>query len=173
MELIRIHKILKVQDIFTFLNAAFGVIAIILAMQEKFTYSAIMILAAVVMDFMDGKVARMTKSGPHAFGKELDSLADSTSFGVASAVFGFMYLSAASANSLFSIIALTVFVLCGIGRLARFNITEVKGFEGMPITMNGIVIPAIYFAGVPAHIFPYIYILSALLMISSIRFRKI
>lgn len=168
-----IFRLLEIQDLFTFGNAACGMLSIFFSMRGDFRVAAMLLLAAVVMDYLDGKVARLVTKKPHPFGRELDSLADAVSFGAASAVFGFSYLDASSANSTLSYIAFTFFLLCGIARLARFNITKIEGYEGMPITINGLIIPVIYFAGLCRCYYPYAYLLSALLMISSIRIKKI
>jgi len=80
----------------------------------------------------------------------------------------------------FGIIAFTVFLFCGVLRLARYNITDMKGvYRGMPITLNGIIIPAIYFIGsifyplAYAKFFPYIYLLLGILMVSSLKVKKL
>lgn len=168
----KIFRHLGVPDLFTFGNCASGVISILFSIRQDFTIAAIFILIAVLMDFLDGKVARFF-SRTHDFGKELDSLADAVSFGVAPAVFGFIFLESSSANWILSYIAFVFLVLCGIARLARFNVTKIDGYEGMPITMNGIIVPIIYFASVPAAAYPYAYIVSGFLMISAIRIKKI
>ena len=169
----RIYGFFRPQDLFTFGNAACGVVSAIFSIRGEFRIAAILLVAAVVMDFLDGKVARLFK-GAHPYGKELDSLSDAISFGFASALFGYCFLEANSSNRPVFIVVLVFFVLCGIARLARFNITNLKGYyQGMPITMNGLIIPAIYFAGLPAEWYPLVYALSGVLMISSFRVKKI
>ncbi|KAG4303907.1 hypothetical protein PORY_002696 [Pneumocystis oryctolagi] len=89
-------------------------------------------------DFLDGKIARWRKKSS-LMGKELDSLADLVSFGVAPSAFAF----ALGIRTLIDTIILSFFVLCGISRLARFNISvdslpkdkhgKLKYFEGTPI----------------------------------------
>ncbi|KAJ3303998.1 CDP-diacylglycerol-serine O-phosphatidyltransferase [Kappamyces sp. JEL0829] len=90
-------------------------------------------------DFLDGKVARLTKNGPTMLGQELDSLSDLISFGVAPAVLGWVAGLKTSTDCLI----LTLFVCAGLARLARFNVTthtvvqdetgKAKYFEGLPI----------------------------------------
>ena len=114
----------------------------------------------------------------NTFGKELDSLADTVSFGVAPAIFGFSLMQSSSnlhqLRITFGIIAFTIFLFCGILRLARYNIMDMKGtFQGMPITLNGIIIPLAYFLNVPIKFYPYIYISLGILMVSSIRIKKV
>ena len=168
----KMFKHIWVPDLFTFANCASGVVSIFCSIRQDFALAAVFLLIAVLMDFLDGKVARFL-SKTHDFGKELDSLADAISFGIAPAIFGFIFLESASANSILSYIAFVFLVLCGIARLARFNVTKIEGYEGMPITFNGVIVPIIYFASVPAAAYPYIYLVSGFLMISAIKIKKI
>ena len=164
----RIRYLLKIADLFTLLNVLAGMAAIIFAIQDNHVYSMIALLVAVGADFVDGKVARLLKQ-QSSFGKELDSLADTISFGVAPAVIAFTLT-----DTLLAIFSFTIFLFCGILRLARFNIMQAKeSFEGMPITLNGLVIPIIYFSGVPVAFYPYIYIVLGVLMVSSFSFKKL
>lgn len=159
---------INLADVATLMNASAGLLAVFYSITGKFATAAVFILLAVVLDFLDGRVARALKQSS-SLGKELDSLADTISFGIAPAVFGFML----SDKGAIITIILIVFVLCGILRLARFNVTYIKYFEGMPITVNGILFPLIYFIKIPFCYFPYIYLLSAILMISAIKIKKL
>jgi CDP-diacylglycerol--serine O-phosphatidyltransferase len=131
-------------DFITLANAACGVMGIFLAAlymatQSKahFYAAAAMAPAAFVFDALDGKVARWRHS--HSpLGRELDSLADVISFGVAPAMLAF----AAGMRGGWDWVVLAFFVCCGVSRLARFNVTaeelsgggeKVKYFEGTPI----------------------------------------
>jgi CDP-diacylglycerol--serine O-phosphatidyltransferase len=94
-------------------------------------------LVAMVFDFLDGRVARWRhRASP--LGRELDSLADLISFGVAPAVLGF----AVGLRGAWDALVLVYFVSCGLSRLARYNVTaedladesgKVRYFEGTPI----------------------------------------
>lgn len=96
------------------------------------------ILFAMVFDALDGKVARLANATSD-FGTQLDSLCDVISFGVAPAVIGFTL----GLRGGWDMLVLTYFVVCGVSRLARFNVTasaladsatgKVKYFEGTPI----------------------------------------
>ncbi|MBI2134723.1 CDP-diacylglycerol--serine O-phosphatidyltransferase [Candidatus Woesearchaeota archaeon] len=164
----RITSLVKFSDVFTLLNAVFGLMAIFFVIKNSFNTAAVFLILAVIADFADGAVARKLNQ-QNVFGKELDSLADTISFGVAPAIFGFSLIQTPLAIAAFGI-----FLFCGILRLARYNIMQIKeSFEGMPITLNGIIIPALFFFNVPADFYPYIYIALAILMVSNIRFRKI
>ncbi|MBI3035006.1 CDP-diacylglycerol--serine O-phosphatidyltransferase [Candidatus Woesearchaeota archaeon] len=173
----RIYKLLKFADIFTLLNVALGLASIVLSINNNFGYAAFALIIAAAFDYFDGKIAKSMQQ-QNTFGKELDSLADTVSFGVAPAIFGFSMMQFASKiNQLqitFGMIAFTIFLFCGILRLARYNIMDLKGaFQGMPITLNGIIIPLAYFLGIPIKFFPYIYLALGVLMVSSIRVRKL
>lgn len=173
----RIFSLVKFADLFTLANVGLGLISLVFAISNNFEYSAYLLLAAAAIDYIDGKVAKMLGQ-QNDFGKELDSLADTVSFGVAPAIFGFSLMQTAySINQpqlLFGIIAFSVFLFCGILRLARYNIMDIKGvYSGMPITLNGLIVPAAYFANIPVKFYPYIYLVLALLMVSSIRVKKL
>jgi CDP-diacylglycerol--serine O-phosphatidyltransferase len=131
-------------DFFTLGNAACGVGAILLAMlymasgdQTHFLAAASLAPAAFIFDVLDGRIAR-ARHQHSALGRELDSLSDVISFGMAPAALGF----AAGMQGGWDAAALIYFVCCGVSRLARFNVTaeqlageegKVKYFEGTPI----------------------------------------
>lgn len=131
-------------DFFTLGNAACGVAAVFLAMlymgSQSLTHfyaAAAMAPAAFLFDVLDGRIARWRQQHS-SLGRELDSLADVISFGVAPATLGF----AAGLNGGWDWVAMIYFVCCGVSRLARFNVTaeELSGggdkvayFEGTPI----------------------------------------
>jgi len=166
-ELFKIQHLIKLADLFTLANVMGGVIAIMFAIQERYAIAMVALIGAVIADFFDGKVAR-TLNQQNSFGKELDSLADTISFGVAPTIIGFTLI-----ETPFAIFCFTIFLFCGILRLARFNVMQRnERFEGMPITVNGVLIPVIYLMGVPASFYPYIYIALGILMVSSISFKK-
>jgi len=131
-------------DFFTLANAACGVAAIFCAMiyvgRQSLAYflaATALAPAALVFDVLDGRVARWRHTHS-ALGRELDSLADVISFGVAPAAVGF----AAGLHGGWDWVALIYFVCCGVSRLARYNVTaemlsegkdKVAYFEGTPI----------------------------------------
>ena len=133
-------------DALTIGNASCGTIAIFLCLDYVATASArylwvafVLIPLALVFDVLDGYVARTQKSRQSTLGGDLDSLADVISFGVAPAVLGFTL----GLRGVWDMVCLTYFVVCGVSRLARFNVTaasladastgKVKYFEGTPI----------------------------------------
>jgi len=168
LEEIRFMKLLKLPDLFTFLNMFMGLLAILLIIEEEYFFAMVALLFAVAFDYLDGRIARLIKS-EREFGKQLDSLADTISFGVAPAIFGFSLI-----QTNFAIIVFALFLFAGVLRLARYNIMEFSGeFAGMPITVNGIVIPFIYLVKVPVEAYPYIYLFLAILMVSPLKVKKI
>ena len=171
----RLFKLLKFADIFTLFNVALGLASIVFSIDNNFSYAAFVLLIAVVFDYLDGKIAKALHQ-QNIFGKELDSLADTVSFGVAPAIFGFSLMLTTNLKQFqmtFGIISFTIFLFCGILRLARYNIMDLKGaFQGMPITLNGIIIPLAYFLDVPIKFYPYIYLALGISMVSSLRIKK-
>jgi CDP-diacylglycerol--serine O-phosphatidyltransferase len=131
-------------DLFTLANAACGVAGVFCAMvyvgsqsRMHFLVAAALAPAAFIFDVLDGRIARWRHTHS-ALGRELDSLADVISFGVAPAALGF----AAGLRGAWDWLALIYFVCCGVSRLARYNVTaeELSGdagkvayFEGTPI----------------------------------------
>jgi CDP-diacylglycerol--serine O-phosphatidyltransferase len=133
-----------VADLFTIGNAACGTIAIFLSLNyiaengNRYFWIAFLLLClALVFDLLDGYWARRSRR-QSVLGADLDSLADIVSFGVAPAVLGFTL----GLRGGWDVVILTYFVVCGISRLARFNVTaasltgasgKVAYFEGTPI----------------------------------------
>lgn len=140
-------------DALTIGNAACGTIAIFLCLDflatgsGRFLWSAFLLLPlALVCDFLDGYVARLDRKRQSKLGADLDSLADVISFGVAPAVLGFTL----GMRGGWDMLVLTYFVVCGVSRLARFNVTaealadretgKVKYFEGTPIPTSVLIV---------------------------------
>jgi CDP-diacylglycerol--serine O-phosphatidyltransferase len=134
-----------VADLFTLGNASSGVVAIFLCLnyiaegRSRFFWIAFLLqFVALACDVVDGFWARRSQR-QSLLGADLDSLADIVSFGVAPAVLGFTL----GMRGAWDMAVLAYFVVCGISRLARFNVTaaaltdaesgKVKYFEGTPI----------------------------------------
>ena len=161
-----------IPNLFTMGNLLFGVFALVLALQEEYVQGGIMILMAGLLDYLDGKVARKLQVSSD-FGKELDSLADLVSFGVAPAILAYA-LKLSDWGYLGLAIALA-FVLCGALRLARYNANTFSGsFMGVPITAAGgiIAILIIYFGNIPTLALPLAMLLLSCLMVSKIKVPK-
>ena len=138
-------------DLLTLANASCGTISIFLCLdyldegRNQFFWVAFLLLfAALGCDVMDGYWSR--KSGRQSvLGADLDSLSDIVSFGVAPAVLGFTL----GLRGAWDVVILAYFVVCGISRLARFNVTaaalsdatgKVKYFEGTPIPTSIVIV---------------------------------
>jgi CDP-diacylglycerol--serine O-phosphatidyltransferase len=144
-------------DFLTLGNAACGVLGVFFAMRymgdgavRDFLIAAALAPLAFVLDILDGKVARW-RHRHSALGRELDSLADVVSFGVAPAALGF----AAGMRGGWDMAILAYFVCCGVSRLARFNVTaeelseggdKVKYFEGTPIPTSIVIVALLAWA---------------------------
>lgn len=115
---------------FTLLNACFGFFALIKIVEYDFIGAAYCIIGAVVMDMLDGRVARALQS-TSSFGMELDSLADAVSFCVAPALL--VYSLYCADMHLIGVVALSFYMCAGLSRLARFNVSESRSFfTGLP-----------------------------------------
>jgi CDP-diacylglycerol---serine O-phosphatidyltransferase len=156
-----------------------GFYSIIASFQEKFVIAAITILAALVLDGMDGRIARITNT-TSKFGAEYDSLSDLISFGVAPSLLAYNWTMAFYGK--WGWIAAFLFVVCGALRLARYNIQigiiESKVFNGLPIPAAASVIATTVlfydYVGVEgkfhnSYLLFFVTILS-LLMVSSIKY---
>ncbi|HMV46289.1 MAG TPA: CDP-diacylglycerol--serine O-phosphatidyltransferase [Blastocatellia bacterium] len=176
-------------DLFTISNGFCGVWAIFEAMKYIRTgdlghvyKAALLIPLALVFDVLDGRIARWRHQAS-ALGRELDSLADAVSFGVAPAVIAF----AVGLNSVLDQVILIYFAACGISRLARYNVTaveladdtgKVNYFEGTPIPTSVLVLGLLMLAfrydwffpvsvaGARLDLFVLLFLMSGSLMIS-------
>jgi CDP-diacylglycerol--serine O-phosphatidyltransferase len=122
-------------SLFTASNLAFGFVSIIYSIHAEYTSAAWCIMLAILMDIMDGRVARWTKTTSR-FGVEFDSLADLVSFGIAPSLL--MYELVLHTMHKPGIAISLFFVIAGAMRLARFNTKTQEGeasteFSGLPI----------------------------------------
>lgn len=176
-------------DLFTMANGGCGVLAVFHAMQfhgggghYALWIAAALVLLAIVFDVLDGRVARWRHT--HSpMGRELDSLADVISFGVAPAAIAY----AVGLQTVLDQLTLVYFVLCGLSRLARYNVTaeslsdaggKVTHFEGTPIPTSILPLTVLLLAyatdhlgairtlGVPWHLSVLLFAASGSLMIS-------
>ena len=112
-----------------------GFFGIIQAMNLRFDHAAIAIFAAMIMDSLDGRVARMTKTQT-AFGAELDSLADMVSFGAAPALIVYEWALRTLPSPRLAMAVAFVYTACAALRLARFNVqigsVDKRFFVGLP-----------------------------------------
>jgi CDP-diacylglycerol--serine O-phosphatidyltransferase len=189
-------------DWVTLANAACGAAAIFAMMSYlqandvRQVYLACgLVAAALIFDVLDGRIARWRRKSS-LLGRELDSLADVISFGVAPAAIAY----GCGMQGLWDRVILVIFIACGVSRLARFNVTaealsaggdKVKYFEGTPIPTSlalvallgvaasqGAVHDALWFgsltlAGALLHPLVLLFALSGSLMVSRIRIPKL
>jgi CDP-diacylglycerol---serine O-phosphatidyltransferase len=189
-------------DWFTLANAVCGMGAVLTSMTylqtgdvDRIYAASAAILAALIFDVLDGRIARWRQTSS-PMGRELDSLADVISFGVAPAVLAY----ACGMQGFLDRAVLAYFVACGVSRLARYNVTadalsggtgKVAYFEGTPIPTSivlvgmlalaaslGAIGDGLWFgdveiAGFRLHWLTLVYALSGSLMISRIRIPKL
>lgn len=125
-------------NLVTLLNLLCGVLAVICIFEYSLHYAAWLILAGAVFDFLDGLVARaLGVSGE--LGKQLDSLADVVTFGVAPGLIGYSLMAEQTDGAWYSLFPLMI-PLFGAYRLARFNIDtrQSDSFIGLPIPANAL-----------------------------------
>ena len=129
---------------FTLGNLFFGVFAIVAATRGEFGWAAWYIVFAGVLDMLDGRVARFTRTGS-AFGSELDSLVDAVSFGVAP---GLIMYQLYFAEGAWSWTVCFVYIAAVVVRLARFNVEQAgrakSHFIGLPSPTAGLILATYY-----------------------------
>ncbi|GAF66009.1 CDP-diacylglycerol--serine O-phosphatidyltransferase [Alkalihalobacillus trypoxylicola] len=162
----------QIANVLTLLNLTLGAFAILYTIQSELTLALLFIAIAAVFDRLDGAVARKFNATSD-IGKQLDSLSDIISFGVAPALliheavlveFGF-------AGAFFAI----VFIICGAIRLAKFNVSESTCyFVGVPITLAGCILTftSLFVGFLPEFLFMFICLFLALSMISPLKIKK-
>ncbi len=182
-----------IPNILTLLNASCGIIAITISVFHGEIYnvkkSTIMacglIVLGAIFDCFDGKIARKLEV-TSLIGKELDSFADAITFVIAPMfVFLAMHAGVKSYVIPFEVAIMTFYIICGVYRLARYNVTEFKPyFEGMPTTLSGAIFSTYIFASAffaemwsksPFYtIFSYILIVFlGIAMVSTVRVKRI
>jgi CDP-diacylglycerol--serine O-phosphatidyltransferase len=130
----------QIPNVLTVCNLFLGIIAILLAFQgeqQYVNYAAITVIIGMLLDGLDGRMARILNAESE-FGKELDSLSDLVTFGVAPALI--MYVGGLQDIGILGLMVTAAFPICGALRLARFNVHTANTpgfFVGLPITAAG------------------------------------
>jgi len=164
-------------SMFTVGNIFCGYYAILSTMYGNYSHAAYAIGLAIILDSLDGMIARLTNS-TSGFGLQLDSLADVISFGIAPSVLA-LFWGLTAIDQRLAWIACFTFTICGAMRLARFNVQteKLKHFVGLPIPAGGGAIAAlVHFFGEPvksrlgSNLMLAAVFFLALLMISTIRY---
>lgn len=162
----------SIPNMFTLGNLFLGMIGIILATEGRTSMAAIMIIIAMLLDGLDGRVARALNAQSE-LGKELDSLSDVISFGVAPALI--MYTVAfTDINTALAWTVTAIFPMCGALRLARFNVRPgIPGyFIGLPIPAAGGVLAtlALFHEEITATYMIIAVLLLSYLMVSAVKY---
>ena len=163
----------SIPSLFTVGNLFLGIIAIILVFNGESDYAAIMVIIAMLLDGVDGKSGTRFECTKRQFGKELDSLSDVISFGVAPAFI--MYVVAfQDLNSAAAWIVTALFPICGALRLARFNVVSATPgyFIGLPIPAAGGVLAtlALFQKDIYSWVLLVSTLLLAFLMVSNVKY---
>lgn len=164
----------KLPNCLTMINLCLGVAAMMFVTESSASmWPPIFILIAALMDTMDGKLAR-SLNATSAMGKELDSLCDLVTFGVAPAIM--LWHSALSPFASKGAIFVFMYVIAGAYRLARYNVSsDCSVFMGMPITFAGILSALYYMTGYSAYALPTMFLMGflSIAMVSKVRFKRI
>lgn len=160
----------------TVASLALGMAAVFLAIHSEFRLAALALLACVVFDGCDGGLARrFGVASP--FGAQMDSLADLSSFGVATGIVVFQWLVAEGASPVAAAPACALVAICAAIRLARFNVSPKDGrfFSGAPTTMTAAVLALNILLGpqLPANVQAAIVAVYALAMVTSFPYIKL
>ena len=161
----------------TYISLASAVVGIVQASKGNLVLAVFCIMFSGFCDMFDGIVARTKKNRTQDqknFGIQIDSLTDVIAFGVTPAVVFYFH----GVNSTLGVVILVAYVLCGLIRLAFFNVLEtkrqsnpeesacLKAFRGMPITFSAIITPIVCFIGwcLPSDISIWLYYIAPALM---------
>ena len=163
---------IKKSVLITCLGVIFGVLSMYFAFSKiaflevsYVRYSLIFLLLAGICDMFDGKVARMCKRSEYdkKFGIQIDSLADTVSFVCLPVVI----MLSLGMDSIVSIIGFVLFILCGVLRLAHFNVLAdadepVKYYSGLPVTTTAFIFPllGLLHGIIPEESFEIVYLIA-------------
>ena len=173
-----LRRMLPTLVTFTGLVCAFA--ALVLEVHEELTAAGICILVGYVLDALDGELARRLGVA-NAFGRQLDSLVDVVTFGVAPSVLVYQHLRQLTSNLVVIWAVCMGYLIAGVFRLARFNLLPAKESRsdsvGLTISTSGaaLTLGVIYHRAsghplIPAGVLPVLMVILALLMVSRIRY---
>ena len=170
-----------VPSFFTLMNLFCGFLAVTQLHEGRITNACWLVVLAGIFDLFDGMMARLTRS-QSAFGVQLDSLADAVSFGLVPSYL--VYLSGLREHGALGVIVASLPALCGVVRLARFNVMfdgeKKEHFTGLPIPMQAAAVVALmlnvekqdfalYSPGALSLLVPIVIVLAGL-MVSTVPF---
>jgi len=168
-------------NIFTFINLGCGVLSLLTTHQGNYVMASIFILIAGLVDRYDGRIARYLQVSSE-LGKELDSLADLVSFGVAPSILLYICfeLNNLGPYGILGILLLLSLPISGAFRLARYNISTFDGvFTGVPITIVGCflalftLISSSIDTATPVFLVVILMLLGSYLMVSTLHLKKL
>ena len=148
MSSIKIPQLLKLKDYITLMGTSLGIIALICACigtRAILSLGFFLISISTGTDMIDGYIARKTNT-VNEIGKELDSLSDSLTFGIAPAVLTYQSFKTDTLFDIFLIIGAICFAIGAILRLARFNISEAPGYTGVPTPISALLLTVYFYA---------------------------
>jgi CDP-diacylglycerol--serine O-phosphatidyltransferase len=168
-------KLLSFADVVSLANAGFGFLAIIMASLGEMWFSFSFILIALLIDGLDGMIAR--KTGHSKLGDYMEAMADMISLGIAPSVFVYaIYHDAVSwciYHHIYLLITLIVFLSFSIIRLASFHIMkDNESFVGLPASVSAIIIIILAFFEIEVLYILPVFIIISLAMISNVHFPK-
>jgi archaetidylserine synthase len=174
-----IRSYMSYPDLVSLGNASFGFLSIISVLSNDLILAAKFMLIAAIFDSLDGWVARKLKRvDEYGFGKNIDSLSDVISFGVAPGIF--LYSACIGYDIRYiNIVVGFLIVICGILRLSRFNVIadthpSEKNFVGLPIPSTALIVASFYLSGMfRIDIFLIIMTVVSVFMISTIKYPKL
>ncbi|GIO45172.1 CDP-diacylglycerol--serine O-phosphatidyltransferase [Paenibacillus apis] len=163
----------SIPNLFTLGNLFLGMLAMMLALDGRYSLAAIMVIVAMLLDGLDGRVARALNCSSE-FGKQLDSLSDVISFGVAPALIMYLISFQSLPQTGLVWVVTALFPMCGALRLARFNVHKgIPGyFIGLPIPAAGGVVAtlSLFSKDISALYLMISMILLSYLMVSSVKY---
>lgn len=160
-------------NLITICNMTFGGAAIMATLNGSYNYSILFIFISAFLDRYDGKVARKYNQQSE-LGKQLDSMSDVISFGVAPALL--IYGLVLSDFSVAGMVMTVLYIICGALRLARFNVLNLDGyFVGLPITAAGTILTflALFHLSLSPVFYMFLVPILAILMISTFTLKKV
>ena len=174
-----IRKFIAISDIISLLNMSCGFLSVLSSMSRNFELAALLMIFAIMFDSVDGWVARKTnRQDTLGFGKNIDSLSDVVSFGLAPAIFVYSTINTTSTFIQPIVILISLFiVICGVLRLTRYNVIadliETKEFIGFPIPVISFILATYYLSWLyNMHIALILSLIVSLIMISTVIYPK-
>ena len=175
----KIQSFIAISDVVSLLNMSCGFLSIINSMNNNLKIAAIFMIIAIIFDSIDGWIARKTNRNDElGFGKNIDSLCDVVSFGVAPAIFLYNAITSQNIPEIIVILVSLLIVVCGVLRLTRYNvisdILEGNDFIGFPIPGIGAILATYYLSGLyNPYIALILSIIVSFLMICNKKYPKI